>query len=240
MSLSCYVIDDEHHAINVLSDYILNTPGLKLAGSSTNPVFALEEISTISPTDILFLDVDMPQMSGLTLAGMIPQRIEIVITTAFREYALEAFEKRAADYLLKPIRYDRFLACVQNIRMRKNAPEVQNTSPEYLFVKSGIKGKLVRINIPEILYIQAASNYIEIFTTGQKLITYLSMAEVLERLPGAEFSRIHHSYIVHHRSIRVIEPGQVWIDDKVRIPVGRAYRQHFKDKMAGHILPESK
>jgi DNA-binding LytR/AlgR family response regulator len=226
MILSCYIVDDERHAIEVLRDYILKTPGLSLFGSSTDPLEALAAISVPEPPDLTFVDVDMPQLNGLDFAGMVNGRTTVIFTTAYREYAVEAFERRAADYLVKPLFYERFLAAVQRFRdsgIKKEAVD--------FFVSTGTKGQLVRVPISDIRYIQGADAYIKIYLDKASIMTYMRLAEVIKYLPASGFTRIHKSYIVNDGLVRVIEPGQVRLKDDTRLPLGPSYRNAFQRKM---------
>jgi two-component system, LytTR family, response regulator len=227
MSLSCYIVDDESHAIRILADYIQKTPGLSLAGSSTEPLQALAELSAGDPPDILFLDVDMPELNGLDLAGLAGGRSAVVFTTAYREYAVDAFEKRAADYLVKPVFYERFLACVQELRKRSFRPD----SADALFVTTGTRGKLLRVLTEDIRYIEGADSYVHIISKNEKVMTYMTLSEVLRRLPQERFSRVHKSYIVQDRVVRIIEPGQLKLEDGTVLPLGPSYRAAFYQKM---------
>jgi two-component system LytT family response regulator len=237
MSLTCYIVDDEFHAVEILEEYIRMTPGLELLSASTQPLQALEEITAGRPA-ITFLDIDMPGINGLDFAGLVNSLTSIVFTTSYRDYAPEAFAKEAADYLLKPIAYERFLQAVQKIR--KNGPPTgvlpQLPSASF-FIKTGIRGQLFRVVIPEIMYISSALNYIELHFKEQKLMTYLSIAEILEKLPPESFSRIHKGFIINHNFIRSVEYAQVKLQDQTILPIGRAFRGSFRQKiMTGTLV----
>ncbi|WP_428331592.1 LytR/AlgR family response regulator transcription factor [Mucilaginibacter sp.] len=231
MNYTCYIIDDENHALELLRDYIEKTPGLTLAGTATNPLVALQEIAALRPA-LAFVDVDMPEMSGMQVAELINKYLKVVFTTSFRDYALEAFEKEAADYLLKPISYEKFLKCIQKIRSQSaTVSTAERTERATFFIKTGTKGKLLQIDLNEIIYVAAASNYIDIYTTGQQIVAYLTLRELLEILPAAGFSQIHRSYIVNHAFIHSLEVGQVRMCNQAELPIGRSYREGFQDKM---------
>jgi two-component system LytT family response regulator len=234
MSLTCYIVDDEFHAVEILEEYIRITPGLELLSSSTKPLHALEEITAQRPA-ITFLDIDMPGINGLDFAGLVNSLTTIIFTTSYRNYAPEAFEKEAADYLLKPISYERFLRSIQKVRKNSSATAaLPDETPSSFFIKTGIRGKLLRVVISEIIYISSALNYIEIHFKEQKLMTYLSIAEILEKLPQGSFSRIHKGFIVNHHFLQSIEYAQVKLQDQTILPVGRAFRSEFRKK----IIPE--
>lgn len=237
MSLSCYIIDDEFHAVEVLVRYVEQTPGIELLGQATNPLEALEAFASGLTPDVIFLDVDMPQINGLELAGLLAPSATVIFTTSFREYAPEAFEKDAADYLLKPVLYPRFLKALT--RVRRPALSVAEEKPAaHFFVKSNIKGKFHRISIPEISYIENTGNYItfHFHTRQEPVTTYLTLAEVLTRLPEKDFSRIHQSFVVHHACIVSLEYGQVRLPGPVSLPVGATFRAAFRQKLQGDIL----
>lgn len=235
MNLTCYIIDDEYHSVEVLEKYVNQTPGLELIGSSTNPLIALEEICKISTPDIVLLDVDMPQLNGLDVADLLGSACNIIFTTSYREYAPEAFEKDAVDYLLKPINYPRFLKAVTKVRSNVTSTNQITASP-FFFVKSNIKGKFNRITISDILYIENIGNYIIIHMNNEKITTYLTLMEVLSKLPAERFSRIHQSYIINHAAIQSLEYAQVRLTGDVSIPIGGTYRTRFREKIQPNLL----
>jgi DNA-binding LytR/AlgR family response regulator len=173
----------------------------------------------------------MPELSGLELAGLIGQRTRVVFTTAHRAYGPEAFDRDAADYLVKPIFYARFLQALEKVR-RLLAPDTGST----LFVKTGVKGQAVGILPTEICYAKAALNYLDIFTAEKRIVTYLTLGELLEKLPAGQFSRIHKSHLVNHDAIQTLEYGRVKLKDGTVLPVGRLYRADFRKKMNALVL----
>lgn len=236
MNLTCYIIDDEYHSIEVLEKYVNQTPGLDLIGSSTNPLIALEELCKTSTPDIVLLDLDMPQLNGLDVADLIGSACNIIFTTSYREYAPEAFEKDAVDYLLKPINYARFLKAVTKVRLNVASTTDRIIACPFFFVKSNIKGKFNRITISDILYIENIGNYIIIHTNDEKITTYLTLMEVLSKLPSEGFSRIHQSYVINHAAIQSLEYAQVRLTGEVSIPIGGTYRTAFREKIQPDLL----
>lgn len=236
MNLNCYIIDDEYHSIEVLDKYVNQTPGLKLVGSSTNPLLALEEMCHVPTPDIILLDVDMPQLNGLDVADLIGSASNIIFTTSYREYAPEAFEKDAVDYLLKPIHYTRFLKAVTKVRSNLTNQTDQVAPNSFFFVKSNIKGKFNRITIADIRYIENIGNYIIIHVKDEPVTTYLTLAEVLTKLPKDNFSRIHQSFIVNHALIQSLEYGQLRLTGGETIPIGVTYRSAFREKVQPALL----
>jgi DNA-binding LytR/AlgR family response regulator len=226
MKLSCYLLDDEYHAIELLKDFVERTPGLELKGFSTSPAVALEEIAGGTPPAILFLDVDMPEMSGMELAPLVSLYTKVIFTTSYREYALEAFEKDAFDYLLKPVSFDRFQKAVFKVRKYFAEREQGRRDPkDYFYVKTEVRGKLVRIVIDDIIYIEAAQNYLIINSRSGKHMAYLTMDEIAERLKLHPFIRVHRSYIIHQERIKLLEHGQVTLEEQTVIPLGRQYKE---------------
>jgi DNA-binding LytR/AlgR family response regulator len=237
-TISCYVVDDEAGAIALLRDYIEKTPGLELIGSSLNPIAALDELTGPNAPDITFLDVDMRSLSGMDLAGMVNLYTTVVFTTAFPQYALEAFEKEAFDFLLKPITYERFAKCIQHAK-RKRKLTAKNEYPireDFFNIKSEIKGRMVKIKFAEVLYIEGAVNYIQIHTTGDKHMTYLTMKEIEHYLPKPLFARIHRSFIINVNYVKVIERNQIKMQNGDTLIMGDHYKKYFLDLMDEHLV----
>jgi len=235
MNITCAIVDDEQPAIEVLQTFIQRTPGLDLVYYSTDPLAALNAL-VAAPPMISFLDVDMPELSGLELAGLLDSRISIVFTTSYREFAVEAFERRAFDYLLKPVSYERFARCIQQFRSLPPLTAGKTPTAPSFFVKTGIRGQLTRVSIPDILYIEGADNYITIVTTQEKVMTYLSLKEIQEQLPGDSFVRIHKSHIVSTGAIQLVEPGQVRLKNHITLALGEAYREQFFRQISPFLL----
>jgi DNA-binding LytR/AlgR family response regulator len=229
--ITCYIVDDENHAISVLEQYIRQTPGMFLVGSQENPLLALDAFSRKQiEAEIVFVDVDMPQLSGVDLAEMIAPHARVVFTTAHASFAVQAFEKNAVDYLLKPITYERFLKSVSKIRERRKETPMSAKGREeagYFFVKSETKGKMERVDLADILYVEALQNYVRIHLRHKRLITYLTMKEMEEYLPPANFSRIHKSFIVHHNKVKTVEGNQVVLENDTAITLGATFREEF-------------
>ncbi|MCW3108051.1 MAG: hypothetical protein JWQ09_2557 [Segetibacter sp.] len=226
--LKCYIIDDELHAINILKSFILDNPALELAGFSQNPLEALNAImnSTIC-VDILFLDINMPKISGIEVAKLVQRFTNVIITTAFSNYGQQAFEVDAYDYLLKPISYEKFLYSISKVKRIIDIKKEKNEHElSFFYVKSDIKGKLVKINVLDILFIEAALNYviIKINNKTKQQITYLTMNEMLETLPS-NFYRIHKSFIVNMNKIDSISGNTLYLEDGSVLTVGASYKE---------------
>lgn len=234
MIWTVYLIDDEAHALVVLADYISRTPGLSIVGTATNPLDGLHEISTGQPPDLVFADIDMPVISGLELADLLPASSQVVFTTSFPQYAVEAFEKAAADYLLKPFSYERFLKCIQKVR---SAPTQQSSQmPEHTFYLKNGKGNLYKIRPSRIIYLEAALNYVNIYMEEEKLTVYLTLKELEETLPDDMFLRVHKSFIINHHHIISVAPGKLQMSNQEQIPVGRLYQAALSAKLKTLML----
>ena len=237
MIISCYVVDDEASAIALLTDYVRRTPGLELVGTSLNPLNSIDELTSATAPDITFIDVDMRQLSGLELAGMINLYTTVVFTTAFPEYALQAFEKEAFDYLLKPINYERFAKCIQRAKRKKKLAAQEHPIREDFFnIKSEVKGRMVKIKFDEVIYIEGAVNYIQIHTTEGKHLTYLTMKEIERHLPKPLFARIHRSFMINVNFVKVIERSQVRLDNGESLSMGDYYKDRFLGMMDEHLV----
>lgn len=233
MTTKTYVIDDEFFAIDILKDHIGRTPGLELLGSSTDPLQALHELSAGEAPDIVFIDVQMPSLSGLEVAKLLRPGSKFVFTTSHRRFGPEAFELGAADYLLKPITYERFLACISRIR---TGPAKAAREPFTFFVKSDMKGKLIRIIADDIIYISSEQNYVNIHLPGEKIRAYLTMGELLDQLPEKQFCRTHRSFIVNIDRIRVMEPGILRLDGHAVVDIGPKFKEHLLERLGSRLI----
>lgn len=224
-------IDDEPLALQLVREYVEKTPFLELAGIFDNPLEAVAFIRS-SDVDLVLLDIQMPDLTGTELAGVISGGPKVVFTTAYEKYALEGFRLDAVDYLLKPFSYGEFLKAVQKAEKlinleRKELPSLE-VSKEFLFIKSDYK--IRRIDFSEIHYIEGLKDYVKIFLRGEKKpVLSLSTMKALEaRLPEERFMRVHRSYIVNLETVKVIERGRI-VYGEVRIPVTDQYRERFQE-----------
>lgn len=230
MKISCVAVDDEPLALDILADYIGKTSFFELAGRFTNPVKAFEFLND-HDVDLLFVDIQMPDMSGLELVSRLRRKPVIIFTTAYGEYALEGFKADAIDYLLKPVDYPDFLKAAAKAKewiiSRNNASEIR-ASKDFLFIKS--EYKTIRINFDDIRYIQGMSEYVRIHLThGKPIMSLLSLKSLEEELPESLFMRVHKSYIVNLRKIVIIEHNEIVYDDGVIIPVSNQYKDKFQE-----------
>lgn len=230
--MRCVVVDDEPFALDLIKDYIQRTPFLELAQYFSNPFKALDFLSK-EKVDLIFLDINMPELSGIQLIKALQTPPMVIFTTAYPEFAAESYEYNAVDYLVKPIKYERFLKSVikaagligsakQNYQSEPTSAQEQPNEP--LFIKSG--SQLVKVWPNDIMYIEAAGNYMCFYTRERKMMSLLTMKDVLEILPSEEFVRIHKSYIISLKHIDAIERHDVVVGGK-QIPIGITYREQF-------------
>lgn len=253
MKLTCAIIDDEPLAISLLESYVNKTPFLELSGKYTSAVNALP-ILTATPVDLLFLDIQMPELSGLELSHILSTDTRIIFTTAFDQYALDSYKVNALDYLLKPIRYSDFLKSAGKALqwyelLRKPAAETSPATdtpslpadkeePESIFIKT--EYKLVQIELRRILYIEGLKDYVKIYVEDEPrpLLSLISMKSMEEMLPSTRFVRVHRSFIVQPEKIKVIERNRI-IYGKEYIPISDNYKQKFFDFLAiRSLLPK--
>lgn len=230
--IRCAVIDDEPWALALLTDYIGKTDFLELVFSTTNAIEALQHIQQ-TPVDLVFLDIQMPDLTGLQFMKINAGRSKVILTTAYSEYALEGYEYNIVDYLLKPVSFERFYTAALKAKevLQRNTivaaplPVTQPVSgPDHIFIKTD--SKIVNVALAEVLYIEGLKDYIAISTNQEKLITLESLKALEEILPKQRFVRVHKSYIVAIEKIKSIERNRIFIKDAV-IPIGDTYREAF-------------
>lgn len=230
--LTCMIVDDEPLAVRLLENFVARTPFLRLLSSHILPEEALAALASSSQPDIIFLDINMPGLTGLELARLVKEPTLVVFTTAFRDYAFESYAVHAFDYLLKPIDFPRFLGAAQRALEHFNRQPEQQTvqnkeeSQEYMFVKCDYR--MVRVDFDDILYVKALKDYVGIRLFDKKcpVIALATMKSLEERLPSDRFCRVHKSYIVNMRKIDAVERQRISIAGEL-IPVSDAYREAF-------------
>lgn len=225
--MKCIVVDDEPLALALTQRYIEQTPRLQLAGSFTNPFKAMEYLLR-EEVHLLFLDINMPGLSGIHLLASLPVQPMVVFTTAYAAFGAESYEYNAVDYLLKPINYPRFLRAVNKAVAAACNKSGNTPAEEEVVIKSGSQWHRVRTN--NILYIEAAGNYMQFHTTEKKLMALMNMNELMELLPPQHFVRIHKSYVISLRHITMYEKNMVMLH-KVSLPIGLTYRQQFLERL---------
>lgn len=238
--LRCIAVDDEAFATRLLASYIQKIPTLELAGTTTNPLEALQWVQE-GRADLVFLDIQMPELTGLQFLKICGNRCKVVLTTAYPEYALDGYEHDVVDYLLKPIAFDRFLRAVQKAQALFPAPApiapppppapvasapLAVASADYLFVKGESKNKYLKLNYADILYIQGLKNYVSIHVPDQRVVTYQTLRDLEAQLPQPPFVRVHKSFIISLDHLRMVE-GNTLLVGTESITVGETYREDF-------------
>ncbi|WP_171025662.1 LytR/AlgR family response regulator transcription factor [Hymenobacter jeollabukensis] len=229
--MRCLVVDDDPLAIQVIQSCIIHTDFLESAGSCSSAIEAAATLRT-TPVDLLFLDVDMPEMTGLDLLDTLTEPPMVVLVTSSRDYAVAAFEHRVVDYLVKPVAYARFLKAAQKaLETAQAAPTPAAAAPastDHTFVK--VDSKLVRVGFDDVHYVEALGDYVHIVLGQQKLIVYSTMRAVEEKFPAQQFVRIHRSTIVNLRYVQAIDDNAVVIDGK-HLPIGQTYMRDVLQRL---------
>jgi DNA-binding LytR/AlgR family response regulator len=234
MPLTCIIVDDEPLAVKLMESFVAKTPDLKLQGSFTDSVEAINAVKEQKP-NLLFLDIQMPDLNGMELAHMIPAETRVVFTTAFKEYAFESYEVSALDFLLKPIRYNKFMVAVEKAKewfAKSESPVSQHPSPitnhpSAIFVR--VDGELRNITISDIIYVNGMKDYVMFYLDSEPkpLITHLTMKAVEEMLPPEKFLRVHRSYIIAVDKIRKVDRNDcIYIGNEI-IHVPDGYQDAF-------------
>ncbi len=230
--ISCIVVDDEPMAREILSSFIEKTPNLQLVKSCKNASEALDVINS-QKIDLFFLDINMPDITGLSLAKLVSNKGKVIFTTAYREYAVEGFNLKAVDYLLKPIAFDRFLEAVnaffETVNLTTSSESViASPLSDFFFVRS--ERKMVKVNFDTILYIESLSDYVKIHQENRTIVTRETISNIEVKLPQSDFLRIHRSYIVAINSIDSYTNEFIEIGKKA-LPISRTYKEAILKKM---------
>lgn len=242
MKIKCIAIDDEPLALEQIGSYVQKTPFLELIATCKNAYEALEVLKE-KEVDLMFIDIDMPDINGLDLVKSLVKKPQIIFTTAYSEYAFEGFQVDAIDYLLKPINYAAFLKAANKSKIwfEANSPEKAEQQPKSdrkeIFVKSNYK--VIRILLADISYIESANEYIKIFLDNQEVITtFMRLKNIEELLPAGDFMRVHKSFIINLNKILAVDRNRIFIDKKKHIPVGVQYKEIFNKYMDDTFLNE--
>ena len=227
MNLKCAIVDDEPLALDLLESYVNKTPFLELAGKYSSAVQAMKELPD-RHVDLLYLDIQMPELNGLEFSRMVSPATRIVFTTAFDQYAIDGYKVNALDYLLKPISYADFLQAANKAQQWFELLQQPREDIQSIFVKSGYK--LVQIELKNILYVEGLKDYIKIYeeNSPKPILSLMSMKAMEDLLPASRFMRVHRSYIVQKEKIRVVDRGRI-VFGKTYIPISDSYKQAFQD-----------
>ncbi|GAA4273920.1 LytTR family DNA-binding domain-containing protein [Aquimarina gracilis] len=220
--IRCVIVDDEPPAIRLLKKYIEKVSFLELAATTTNPLEALQILEKEN-IDLVFLDIQMPNLTGIQLSKIIRERIKIIFTTAYPQFAIESYDLNATDYLLKPFEFERFYKAVKKVETTKNDIEKQHISNDFVFVKTDGKNNFEKVKIGDILYIEGLKNYVALHLKSNQIITYNTLKSIKENLPVTDFVQIHKSFIISIHHIEKTTSTTIQINNK-ELPVGDTYR----------------
>jgi len=236
MTLNCIIIDDEPLAAQLLASYAQRTPILNLVGTYNSAVHAIRDIKE-KKIDLLFLDIQMPDLSGLEFATLIPKHTKIVFTTAFSQYAVEGYKVDALDYLLKPISYEDFLRVVNKASkmLEEQEKQVVYDRDRFIFVKS--EYKLLQIRLDDILFIEGLKDYVKIYLEDNQkyVMSLMNMKKMEENLPKPEFMRTHRSYIVHMTKVKLVDRFRIVFGNNF-IPISDSYKDEVQAYLDQHTL----
>lgn len=234
MILSCWIVDDEPLALSLLESYVNKTPFLKLTGKFSNAIRAKENLDKES-IDIIFLDIQMPELNGMEFAQILPTHTKLIFTTAFSEYALDGYKVNAIDYLLKPFSYADFLTAAQKVynwfeTIEQARQEIPSEEQKAIYVKS--EYRLVQILFDDIDYVEGLKDYVKFYMSGEckPILSLMSMKSLEDLLPRHRFVRVHRSYIVQLSKIESFNRNRLVIGAK-EIPIGETYKKDFFDKL---------
>ncbi len=233
MTINCIIIDDEPLSRKGLKEYIADVDFLKLLGEFDNPLPATGLIGS-GEVQLLFLDIQMPKITGLDFFKTLKDPPAVIFTTAYPQYALDGFEVNALDYLVKPISFDRFLKAAMKakdffeVRQKNKTETAQGAATDYFFIKAD--NKLVKILFEDILFVEALQNYVTIHTTTKKYISYLTFKSVEDYLPAGRFLKVHKSFIIAAAKVDSIDGNEIRMDQH-RIPISRSLKDEVTDKL---------
>lgn len=238
MTIKCLAIDDEPLALKQIGSYIKKTPFLELVALCNNPFSAMEFISE-NQVDLLFVDISMPDLSGMDFVKSLTIKPLVIFTTAYSEYAIDGFKADAIDYLLKPIGYKDFLRAANKansmFELKTTHSEQKEVTRDHLFVKSDYK--IIRIEFSDIKYIESVHEYVRIHLLDDKpVMSHISLKSIEEQLPASSFLRVHRSFIVNSARIKMIERNRIVFDNNVYIPVSDQYKANFQKFLSSHSL----
>jgi len=235
MIINCAIIDDEPLAAGLLQSYVERTPYLNLTGTYNSAITAMRDLRD-NPVPLLFLDIQMPELSGIEFAKILPRDTRIIFTTAFPQYAIEGYKVNALDYLLKPVSYEDFLRATEKAQDWYNILKKQETyrNDRFMFIKS--EYKLQRISLDDILYIEGLKDYVRVcLRNGDKVMSLMSMKKLEDYLPRPEFLRTHRSFIVHMTEVKTIDRMRI-VFGEVFIPVSDNYKEDVQQYLDQHTL----
>ncbi|MBB5634855.1 DNA-binding LytR/AlgR family response regulator [Pedobacter cryoconitis] len=244
MNITCYIVDDEYHVISTLREYISEVPYLELIGFNSNPEKGLTEVNRLGP-DLVFLDVNMPALDGMDFCQLITTATKVVFVSGYRDYAFDAFSHNAVDYLLKPVSHKRFMQAIHKVisfvpMLGKSNAQTAASEISYIYIKHGIKGRLIKIEFDDIYYVESNDNHVIFNLENESYTAYIPLKNVLPQLPESSFLRIHKSFVVNHNKINHIEGNMVILKNKTILQLGNTYKDSFFKYVGLSVLKTNK
>lgn len=233
--LKCLIVDDEAPAIRLLTSYVAKVPFLELAASTTDAIEALSIIES-QELDIVFLDIQMPTITGIQLSKIIKGKANIIFTTAYPQFAIESYELNATDYLLKPFEFERFYNAILKVKSTEVKPSKQNDSDDFIFIKTDGKNNFEKVKTSDIVYIEGLKNYVAIHLTHKQIITYNTLKHFESELPENTFVKIHKSYIISIPHISKTDSLTVYLSNGNSLPIGDTFKKAFFERINKLIL----
>ena len=224
--INCVIIDDEQHAIDLIKIHVEKIDYLRVLETFNSPVNAIGFLEN-NDVDVLFLDIEMPDISGLSFIKLLKKKIQVVVISAYKEYALEGFENEVLDYIVKPVSFERLLQATQRVLALSNSKSIVAPNA-FIILKTDSKNKLLKVDLDDIIYIEGLKNYISVFTTQQRVISLLNIKSLEEKLPADRFIRTHKSYIISINKIKMVNGNQVFLKGLEQgIPISDGYKKQF-------------
>lgn len=236
--IRCYILDDEQPAIDIIKLYISKIPELLLIGTNINPISAIEFIKN-NQIDLIFIDIHMDEMNGLQVIKTLGNKYKYVLCTAYSEFAINGYDLDAIDYLLKPITFQRFERSITRFDKHISLPNSSNKNDidDYIYVKTESKGMMLKIDLSDILYIEARNNYVAFHLEHKQILSYLSLKDLEEKLSHLDFLRVHKSFIVPLKRISTVQNSKIYLKNvAIPIPLSSAYKEFFLKKVSTKLL----
>ncbi|KAB1159719.1 response regulator transcription factor [Tenacibaculum aiptasiae] len=233
-TLKCLIVDDEAPAIRLLESYVKKVSFLELVGSTTDPIEAISIIEK-EALDLVFLDIQMPTITGIQLSKIIKDKVNVIFTTAYPQFAIESYELNAIDYLLKPFEFERFYNAILKVKPKENIKPISK-SDEFIFIKTDGKNNFEKVYTNEILYIESLKNYVSLHLENKEVITYSTLKHFDTELSSKSFIKIHKSYIVAIQHIAKTDSLSVYLTNGKNLPIGDTYKKNFFEKINKLIL----
>lgn len=225
-TIKCLIVDDEAPAIRLLESYVKKVPFLELISSTTNPIEAISSIEK-EDLDLVFLDIQMPTITGIQLSKIVKNKVHVIFTTAYPQFAIESYELNAVDYLLKPFEFERFYSAILKIKPTEKEKTTTNSFTEFIFIKTDGKNNFEKVYTKDILYIESLKNYVSVHLKDKQIITYSTLKHFETELSSKNFIKIHKSFIVSIQNINKTDSLTVYLSNGKNLPIGETYKKVF-------------